>query len=107
MPSDPRPALEEILRRVDAELAELTRRPEPSSVIGFGKRVGDGTSVAVERITDVAKQEGLLAKRQETERALTKLGDGTYGRCDECGEPIGAERLEFRPYAVRCVHHAT
>lgn len=106
MPPDPRPALEETRRRVAAELAELTRRPEPSSGIGFGKRVGDSTSIAVERITDVAKQEGLLAKLQETDRALAKLDEGTYGRCDVCGAQIGAERLEFRPYATRCVRHA-
>lgn len=104
--SDPGPELEEILQRVRAELAVLTRRPEPSTGIGFGKRVGDSTSVAVERITDVAKQEGLLAKQHETERALAKLADGTYEWCDVCGEAIGAERLELRPYATRCIRHA-
>lgn len=53
--------------------AALTARPEPGSGIGFGKRVGDSTSVAVERITDVAKQESLLAKLDQIDRALAKL----------------------------------
>jgi len=55
----------------------------------------------------VAKQENLLAKLDETERAIAKLDEGTYGECDVCGEAIGAERLEFRPYATRCIQHAT
>ncbi|CAN5774962.1 hypothetical protein BH20ACT6_BH20ACT6_20670 [soil metagenome] len=104
--SDLRSSLLELRETLSAQLATLTARPEPGSGIGFGKRVGDSTSIAVERITDVAKQETLLAKLRETERALAKVDDGTYGVCDECGEQIGAERLEFRPYATRCVRHA-
>ncbi len=106
MQRDSRTVLEQTRDRLTDELAVLTQRPEPGSGIGFGKRVGDATSVAVERITDVAKQEGMLAKLHETERALAKLDEGTYGRCDVCGTAIGDERLEFRPYATRCVQHA-
>lgn len=107
MPHDPGTTLQQILDTLAQELAALTRRPEPGSGIGFGKRVGDGTSIAVERITDVAKQETLLAKQRETERALAKLDEGTYGWCDGCGREIGTERMEFRPYATRCVQHAS
>jgi len=105
-PDDTRAVLLHVGDGIRAELATLTRRPDPSAGIGFGKRVGDSTSIAVERITDVAKQEAMLAKLQETERALVKLDEGTYGCCDGCGEQIGAERLELRPYATRCVQHA-
>nr|WP_231134935.1 TraR/DksA C4-type zinc finger protein [Motilibacter deserti] len=31
---------------------------------------------------------------------------GTYGRCEVCGEPIPAERLEVRPSARTCVRCA-
>lgn len=103
---DPGTALQQIRDTLTRELAALTARPEPGSGIGFGKRVGDSTSIAVERITDVAKQETLLAKLHETDRALVKLDEGTYGLCDVCGREIGEERMEFRPYATRCVQHA-
>lgn len=106
MQPDSRVILEQTRDRLVGQLADLTRLPEPGGDIGFGKRVGDGTSVAVERITDVAKQENALTKLHETERALTKLDEGTYGRCDVCDTDIGAERLECRPYATRCVQHA-
>ncbi len=106
MMAGPGSTLRETRKRIRAELAALTVAPEPGVDIGFGKRIGDGTSIAVERITDVAKQESLLAKLDETERAIAKLDEGTYGECDVCGGAIGAERLEFRPYATRCIQHA-
>lgn len=106
MASDVRSVLEEMRDSLTERLAVLTARPEPGSGIGFGKRVGDSTSMAVERITDVAKQENLLAKLAQTERALAKIDEGSYGHCDVCAERIDSERLEFRPYATRCVQHA-
>jgi DnaK suppressor protein len=36
-------------------------------------------------------------------RALAKLDEGSYGRCDRCGGPIGQERLEALPWAAQCV----
>ena len=37
---------------------------------------------------------------------LAKLEEGSYGRCDVCGDPIGEERLEVLPWAVLCVRDA-
>jgi DnaK suppressor protein len=42
----------------------------------------------------------------DVRRALVKLDDGTYGTCDSCGEPIPPQRLEARPWALRCVRCA-
>ena len=41
--------------------------------------------------------------RQDVERALARLGTGTYGICEECSEPIPLERLRALPEATRCV----
>ena len=35
--------------------------------------------------------------------ALKKLKDGTYGFCEETGEPIGLKRLIARPIATLCI----
>lgn len=37
-------------------------------------------------------------------RALEKINDGTYGICDDCGEPIGPDRLEAKPGTPFCVN---
>ncbi|RMD87595.1 MAG: TraR/DksA family transcriptional regulator [Calditrichaeota bacterium] len=37
------------------------------------------------------------------EQALERIENGTYGLCQECGEPIGRERLEAVPHARLCI----
>jgi DnaK suppressor protein len=35
--------------------------------------------------------------------ALAKFDDGSYGECEECGNPIGFSRLQARPEARLCI----
>jgi len=35
--------------------------------------------------------------------AIKKIKDGTYGFCEETGEPIGIKRLMARPVATLCI----
>ena len=37
------------------------------------------------------------------DQALKKIQDGTYGFCEETGEPIGIKRLMARPVAALCI----
>ena len=101
-------ALRSRLDSLDGELAALTAVPlDPMSAVSFGKRVGDGTSEAVDRLTKVGTAEQLDAMRTDVVRALAKIDDGTYGLCDRCGALIPEERLEARPWSVRCVRCAS
>ena len=90
-------------RDLESRSADLTAPPDATGGISFGKRVGDGTSIAVERLTQVAAHEQLLWQAEEVERALAKLDEGTYGLCDTCAAPIPEGRLEIHPWAVLCV----
>ena len=38
--------------------------------------------------------------------ALSRIENGTYGECVECGEDIDEKRLEAVPYATLCMEHA-
>jgi len=89
-----------------AEIAELTRPSGEIGTISFGKRVGEGTSMAVDRLAAVSAQEHLLAMLDEVRRAQQRVADGSYGTCEVCGEPIPDGRLEARPWATRCVAHS-
>ena len=40
---------------------------------------------------------------KEIEAALGRIDDGTYGACQLCGKPIGAERLRALPWARLCI----
>ena len=48
----------------------------------------------------------LRGELDEVERALAKLDEGTYGKCETCGEPIAEARLEAMPAARYCINHA-
>jgi DnaK suppressor protein len=70
---------------------------------GFGKRVGDFTSEAVEAANNSAVARNMGHSADEIRRAIEKIDRGTYGLCDGCGGPIGEERLEYLPAATLCV----
>jgi DnaK suppressor protein len=84
-------------------VAALAKRPELGAAQGFGKRIGDGTTEAISRLTDIGVGRSLEAGLARTERALAKLDDGTYGQCDSCGLPIPPRRLQAMPDSVLCV----
>jgi RNA polymerase-binding transcription factor len=84
-------------------LGVLAERPELGSAVSFGKRIGDGTSEAISRLTDIGVGEALERGLDRTERALAKLNEGTYGICDVCGGPISAGRLKALPESVLCL----
>jgi DnaK suppressor protein len=95
------------LAEVSGEVGELTKPPERGSSIGFGKRVGDGTSEAISRFTEVGIANDLQVIRARLERALEKLDEGTYGVCDGCGGEIAAGRLRAAPESVFCISCAS
>ncbi len=97
-------ALEERRRELQDELASLTAVPrDPMAAVSFGKRIGDGTTEAVERLNNVGTANSIAVTLADVERALEKLEDGTYGICDSCGDPVGEERLEAIPSATLCI----
>ncbi len=104
------PELKAIRRELEARrdstrerVAALAQRPERGSALGFGKRIGDGTLEAVSRLTEIGVGASLESALARTERALAKLGEGTYGICDACGEPIARARLRAMPDGVLCL----
>ena len=75
----------------------------PSGGISFGKRVGEGTSIAIERFADVAIHDQIIHQLAAVDEALVRVADGTYGVCEVCGSRIAPERLEAIPWAATCV----
>ena len=98
--------MRERLAEVRDRLAAMKAPPERGSGIGFGKRIGDGTTEAIGRLTDVGVADRLEAIEARLERALAKLDEGSYGICDECGAEIPAGRLRSVPESVLCVECA-
>jgi DnaK suppressor protein len=104
-------AAEHIRAALESKRAELLKRiaefgasdPAETSNLNFGKRIGDGTTYAVERMTGAYQASTLYETVREVDRALELLEAGTYGRCTACGQPIPEERLAALPWAALCV----
>ncbi|HEY7177905.1 MAG TPA: TraR/DksA C4-type zinc finger protein [Gaiella sp.] len=75
---------------------------ELSSAAG-DQHIADHASEMVDRELDESLEENAEQIVHEIDRALTRIDDGTYGRCERCGEAIPEERLEAVPYATLCV----
>jgi DnaK suppressor protein len=91
---------------LQARLAGLSKAPERGADVSFGKRIGDGTTEAVSRLTDVGVGRSLEVSAERVARALAKIEEGSYGRCDSCGGPIAPKRLDAAPESVLCIECA-
>jgi RNA polymerase-binding transcription factor DksA len=106
-PSPTVDVLAELNRRRDQLMAQIARlnapREEGMAAIGFGKRAGDFTAIATEQEERAVTAEQLDLQLSVVDRAIAKVSEGSYGRCDDCGEPIEGARLDALPTAVRCL----
>lgn len=65
----------------------------------------DIASDAFEREKDFSILDQVQAELEAVERALARLDEGSYGKCEACGERIADERLAAMPAARFCVAH--
>jgi DnaK suppressor protein len=85
---------EEILKEARETLQHL--QDESQNHPDFADRASSETDRAIElRARD--RQRKLIAK---IDAALQRIDDGTYGYCEETGEPISLKRLDARPIAT-------
>jgi DnaK suppressor protein len=99
--------LAELNRRRDELMAQIARlnapREEGMAAIGFGKRAGDFTAIATEQEERAVTAEQLDLQLSVVNRAIAKAIEGSYGRCDDCGDSIADARLDALPTAIRCL----
>jgi DnaK suppressor protein len=90
---DIRVRLRQLHPQASPEIAADARR---NDLCDSAQAIGalEAQTMSVERLT--------LAAQRITE-ALQRIADGTYGRCEECAEPIPPARLKAMPTATLCV----
>ncbi|MGV9706815.1 TraR/DksA family transcriptional regulator [Streptomyces sp. NPDC003483] len=70
---------------------------------GAGDDQADTGTKNITRESEMALAANAREMLVQTERALEKLDAGTYGLCENCGEPIGKARMQAFPRATLCV----
>jgi RNA polymerase-binding protein DksA len=95
------------LQTDDRELSESLgiSLEEESGDESSDQHMGDVATVTLNREMDLSLQENTEHLLAQVNRALEKIDEGTYGKCDRCGRPIEEGRLEIVPYATLCLQH--
>jgi DnaK suppressor protein len=63
----------------------------------------EGATIGFERAQLTALLAAARRRIAEVDDALRRVDAATYGVCERCGRPIGAERLAVRPFARHCI----
>jgi RNA polymerase-binding protein DksA len=70
---------------------------------GAGDDQADTGTKNITRESEMALNANAREMLEQTERALERLEAGTYGLCENCGNPIGKARMQAFPRATLCV----
>ncbi|HZN16351.1 MAG TPA: TraR/DksA C4-type zinc finger protein [Acidimicrobiales bacterium] len=98
--------LEDVKDGLEADgLATESESENLSELSDTAQHQADTGTETFDRERDFSILEQVAAELADVERALQRLDEGTYGRCEACGEPIEEERLEALPAARFCVKH--
>ena len=99
------PQRDELIAERDHLLTQLEHmgRAPGTRDLDFDEGFADSGQVTAERGEVDAIAGNLSENLAEIEAALAKLEDGTYGKCEDCGEAIAPARLEAMPSARFCI----
>lgn len=93
---------EEIVKEAKSEISKYIRG-ETRQLVDTALDNGDWSVVDLSE--DISLRQ--LSTHRETllkiDEALRKIDEGTYGKCEDCGEDISVERLKVLPFAIYCV----
>ena len=83
------------LQRESAETLQNLQDNEPPAA-----DLADRASLETDRALELRTRDRERKLIMKIDQALRRLEEGTYGYCEETGEPIGVRRLEARPIAT-------
>jgi len=63
----------------------------------------DQASIESERDLNIHIKEREARLTAKIKEALARLEDGSFGICEDCGEPIAEKRLKARPVTTLCI----
>jgi DnaK suppressor protein len=93
---------QEILKEIEGSLGQSLTEDQQRR-LESARDVGDQALMDLDRELGISLMEMRNRRRQAIDEALTRLSEGTYGICAECGVEISEKRLEAVPFAKLCV----
>lgn len=83
-----------------------SQRVQTGELSAYDNHPGDLGTETFERAKDIALNENAERQMDDIRGALKRMDNGTYGRCQACGQPIPFERLQAVPTTAFCYEHA-
>src|SRR5947209_20397466 len=109
--------LEEFRARLTEERAELekqlatieessfaTPQSEVSGEVSFDEEYADAGSFTFEREKELSIGNNIRDLLDKVNHAINAIDRGTYGICENCGNPIAKARLLALPYSTLCLN---
>lgn len=97
--------LREQLSTIEEETFATTQS-ELSGDVGLDDESADAGTATFEREKDLSIENNVRDLLSKIDRALARIGDGTYGTCERCGKPIEKARIKALPYVDLCIKDA-
>ena len=69
----------------------------------FDNHLADSATATLDREIDYTLEENAENLLRAIDQALERIENGSYGKCERCGQQIAEERLEAIPHATRCI----
>ncbi|MEY3433878.1 MAG: hypothetical protein RL057_258 [Actinomycetota bacterium] len=91
--------LKKELEEIESEMDDLIE----ASGVGAGDDQADAGAKTFEREHEISLVYNARDMVLQTERALERIDNKTYGRCEDCGNAIGKARLQVFPRATLCM----
>lgn len=105
--------LAQLRAEIDGDIAQLEREIAEAEVDllemmqdagdGAGDDQADAGTKTFEREQEISLANNARDLLDQNRRALARMDDGTYGICENCGDPIGTLRLQAAPRATLCM----
>lgn len=93
---------QEIIKEIEGSLGQSLTEDQQRR-LESARDVGDQALMDLERELGISLMEMRNRRRQSIDEALTRLHEGSYGICAECGVEISEKRLQVVPFAKLCV----
>ena len=93
---------QEIIKEIEESLGQSLTEDQQRR-LESARDVGDQALMDLERELGISLMEMRNRRRQSIDEAITRLHEGTYGICAECGVEISEKRLQAVPFAKLCV----
>jgi DnaK suppressor protein len=93
---------QEIIKEIEGNLGQSLTEDQQRR-LESARDVGDQALMDLERELGISLMEMRNRRRQLIDEALTRLHEGTYGICAECGVEISEKRLQAVSFAKLCV----